>query len=536
MSEKFKTQANKQDDDVDPDTLRGRDERCQNKYLKQVRYLWLYWRPHFDTEMNTLVDTEFVTGISKMACCYVETGHLLDLELDSCRAWIQRTTSVTEAPESLTVKKIAENSARQLHVLGQMHRERVRWLSAQDDQKLVDEGITTEQAHIKQRKWQLFKLAGIGQLEDAVTLAEKFRDMSALVELVIELQDQTKGEISSHVNLGGTPDAIKYDTEHLSQKISLYFEKFGESWADAFFSRQISMHQSGILFAMRKFQPFITQFLRKDAAYSRLGWINDVIGENDYNTAAQSLEKLAIGGESDLWSHRVQLSLAKLAKIATLEKISAPRHSTFHNDIRHLEDLSEIDAVQEVIYAYISPALQGAIDQKAEIDLAIDQFGKWIAKDRPSLHEILSETLTRVVTRQIIDVDQLVDLLTLMNSGEASEHGLSEDTNDASLYIPGSPHDVFLSGSDLELLSGRFRPEQRARIIHDLERENAILHQHVDQGKLDFWFKNILASAENASTPITSLALEDPSHNKQIEEQPPPQTERSSTKARLNWL
>jgi nuclear pore complex protein Nup133 len=307
-----------------------------------------------------------------------------------------------------------------------MHCERVRWLSAQDDPKLVDEGIATEQAHVKRRKWQLFKLAGIGRLEDAVTLAERFRDMSALVELIIELQDQTKGEFSAHDNLSGLPDAINCDSEHLSQKISLYFEKFGESWADAFFTRQISMRQSGILFAMRKFQPFVTQFLRKDAAYLRLGWINDVIGENDYNAAAQSLEKLAIGGESDLWSHRVQLSLAKLAKLAMLEETSAPSDSTFHNDIRHLEDLSELDAVQEVIYAYISPALQGAIDQKAEIDLAIDQFGKWIAEDRPSLHEMLRETLTRVVTRQIIDADQLIDLLTLMDSGEASEHGQNE--------------------------------------------------------------------------------------------------------------
>jgi nuclear pore complex protein Nup133 len=470
MSDKFKTQVEKQDGDVDPvrtwflyDTHRmehivpwifnaikpqkGHSTRQGRRMSEQIleaseislavlETAFRYRDEHagrYGIRDGYLEDGVLVTSYKDLpefwtsqGISYAETGHLLDLELDSCRAWIQQPISVTEAPESLTVKKIAGNSARQLHVLGQMHCERVRWLSAQDDPKLVDEGIATEQAHVKRRKWQLFKLAGIGRLEDAVTLAERFRDMSALVELIIELQDQTKGEFSAHDNLSGLPDAINCDSEHLSQKISLYFEKFGESWADAFFTRQISMRQSGILFAMRKFQPFVTQFLRKDAAYLRLGWINDVIGENDYNAAAQSLEKLAIGGESDLWSHRVQLSLAKLAKLAMLEETSAPSDSTFHNDIRHLEDLSELDAVQEVIYAYISPALQGAIDQKAEIDLAIDQFGKWIAEDRPSLHEMLRETLTRVVTRQIIDADQLIDLLTLMDSGEASEHGQNE--------------------------------------------------------------------------------------------------------------
>ncbi|KAB8228530.1 putative nuclear pore complex subunit Nup133 [Aspergillus alliaceus] len=569
-----------------------------------------------------LEDGVLVTGFKDLpefwtsqSFSYVEMGHLLDLELDSCRAWIQQTISVTEAPESLIVKRIAGNSARQLYVLGQMHRERVRWLSAQDDPKLVDESIANEQAHAKQRKWQLFKLAGIGRLEDAITLAESFRDMSALVELIIELQDQTKCEIFPQNSLHGSSDTTSYESDHLNRKISHYFDKFGESWADAFFSRQISMHQSGILFAMRKFQPFITQFLRRDAAYSRLGWINDVIGENDYNAAAQSLEKLAIGGESDLWSHRVELSLAKLAKLATWEGANTPSHSALHSDIRHLEDLSEIDAVQEVIYACISPALQGAIDQKAEIDLAIEHFGKLIAEDRPSLRELLSETLARVVTRQVIDVNQLVDLLTLMDATQAPEYSqselsgkefylalrviclgacaqqdsidhvalqklvwrrcmikdnwvaigkasenvenvrepylydtalfrtlglclrdrLNEDASYTSLYIPSSPDDVLLTGSDSELLSARFRLEQRSRIVHDLERENDTLCEHVEKGNLDFWFKNLLASAEeSASSTVPGITCEESSHDNQVGELSPQQKE--SNKARLSWL
>ncbi|KAE8400823.1 Non-repetitive/WGA-negative nucleoporin C-terminal-domain-containing protein [Aspergillus pseudonomiae] len=680
MSDKFKTRVEKQDGEVDPvrswflhDTFqmehvvpwifnaikpkKGHSSRQGRKMSEQIleaselslavlETAFRYRDEHasrYGIRDGYLEDGVLVTGFKDLPefwtsqnFSYVETGHLLDLELDSCRAWIQQATSVTEAPESLTVKKIAGNGARQLYVLGQMHCERVRWLSAQEDPKLVDEGIATEHAHVKQRKWRLFKLAGIGRLEDAITLAEKFRDMSALVELIIELQDQTKGEILPQNSRNDASDSINCESDQLNKKISLYFEKFGESWANAFFSRQLSMRQSGILFAMKKFQPFITRFLRKDAAYSRLGWINDVIGEIDYSAAAQSLEKLAIGVESDLWSHRVELSLAKLAKLATWEETNISSHSGFHNDIRHLEDLSEIDAVQELIYACISPALQGAIDQRAEVDLAIDHFGKGIAEDRPSLHELLSETLTKVVTRQIIDIYQLVDILTLMDSDQASEYsqselsgkefylalrvirlgtyaqqgslnpitmqklvwrrcmikdnwvatgraaesmdnesepfiydtalfrtlglclkdskyprwghlrsldeltplaGYNEDASYASLYIPSSPHDVFLNGSDSEVLSARFRPEQRTRIMHDLERENEMLHQNVGKGRLDFWFKNLRASAEeSASTPIhPTFTLEESNHNNQQEERSPQQREGSS-KARLNWL
>ncbi|KNG81051.1 hypothetical protein ANOM_010078, partial [Aspergillus nomiae NRRL 13137] len=565
MSDKFKTRVEKQDGEVDPvrnwflhDTFqmehvvpwifnaikpkKGHSSRQGRKMSEQIleaselslavlETAFRYRDEHasrYGIRDGYLEDGVLVTGFKDLPefwtsqnFSYVETGHLLDLELDS-----------------------------------QMHCERVRWLSAQEDPKLVDEGIATEHAHVKQRKWRLFKLAGIGRLEDAITLAEKFRDMSALVELIIELQDQTKGEI-------------------------------------------------------------LPQNSRNDASDSINCWINDVIGEIDYSAAAQSLEKLAIGVESDLWSHRVELSLAKLAKLATWEETNISSHSGFHNDIRHLEDLSEIDAVQELIYACISPALQGAIDQRAEADLAIDHFGKRIAEDRPSLHELLSETLTKVVTRQIIDIYELVDILTLMDSDQASEYSQSElsgkefylalrvirlgtyaqqgslnpitmqklvwrrcmikdnwvatgraaesmdnesepfiydtalfrtlglclkdryneDASYASLYIPSSPHDVFLNGSDSEVLSARFRPEQRTRIMHDLERENEMLHQYVGKGRLDFWFKNLRASAEeSASTPIhPTFTLEESNHNNQQEERSPQQREGSS-KARLNWL
>ncbi|PLB44085.1 hypothetical protein P170DRAFT_368590, partial [Aspergillus steynii IBT 23096] len=349
---------------------------------------------------------------SKSISC-VETGHLLDLELDSCRLWIQKANSTVETPENQTIRRIAGNCARKLQVLGLMHSERVRWLNAQEDPKLLEESITTEQALVKQRKWQLFKLAGIGQLKDAIAMAEKFRDMGALVELIIELQDQTKSGNLQQAFLGKHSGS---ESEDLSRKIGLYFEKFGEPWADAFFSRQISMGQPGVLFAMTKFQPFVTKFLHKYPAYSRLGWINDVLGEHNFDVAARSLENLAIEHESDIWSHRAQLSFAKLAKLASWEESNCADNAALHHDIRRLEDLAEIDAVQEVVHAYITPVLQGAIDRRAEIDLAVDHFGKSTTEDKPSLREILRDALTRVISRQVVGVERLVDFLTLMDS------------------------------------------------------------------------------------------------------------------------
>ncbi|RAL05676.1 putative nuclear pore complex subunit Nup133 [Aspergillus ibericus CBS 121593] len=542
---------------------------------------------------------------------YVEFGHLLDLELDSCRAWIQQTGVGIELPDDQTVQRIAKNSAKQLHVLGHMHCERVRWLSAQEDQKLVDEGLTTEHAHIKQRKWQLFKLAGIGHLEDAINLAEQFRDMGALVELIIELQDQTKSLVVSESSLGRVANVDDDASEQLSKRISFYFERFGEPWADAFFSRQITMGQSGILFAMKKFQPFVTRFLRKHPGYLRLGWINDVIGENNYEYAARSLEKLATKHESDIWSHRVELSLAKLANLAAWEESAMPDSLVVRRNIRRLEDFAEIDAVQEVIFAYIAPVLHSAIDEKAEIDIAVENFRKPTAGDRPSLNEIFNEALAKIVTRQVLGLDELVDLLTLINLAQISQSGpdeivgkqfylalriirlscdqrdshsnaalqrlvwrrcmidsdweqtgemaeqigtnmesllygtalfrtlcwclkdaRDEDSNYPKLFVPKTPHDVLFNESEADLISSRFPPERRVRISRDLARENEILHQQMERGKLDFWFKNLVDSAETMPQGRSVASVVDDQNRNVDDIQQDSPTER----AQLSWL
>ncbi|KAI2722616.1 hypothetical protein CBS147332_3545 [Penicillium roqueforti] len=355
---------------------------------------------------------------------YSEAGHLLDLELDSCRSWITP-ASAADTPDTHVLNQVARNSYRHLRVIGQMHLERTRWLSAQGDPKLMDESVSIEQAHVEDRKWQLFKLAGIGHLADAIELAESFRDMGALVELIIELQDQKATQnprAEPPIDVSTTQTEIDAD-----QLIAKYFDKFGDLWADAYFSRQIAMGYPGTLFTMRKYQSAVTRFLRSNPAYSRLSWINDVIGENDYDTAAVSLENLAIGSEKDLWSHRVEISIAKLGKLATQEQMDSPVvASTLQEDLKRLEDYVEVDGIQDILYQYVEPVLQGAIDEKAELELALGQYGEHIFEDRPSLHEILSDALSTLIDRQVVGADGLIDILTLMGPTQLADDSESE--------------------------------------------------------------------------------------------------------------
>lgn len=355
---------------------------------------------------------------------YTETGHLLDWELDSCRAWIQQKSSDANAPEGPVLRRISDNSARHLKILGQVHRERTRWLTAQQDPKLADEAVSIEQTHVKERKWQLFKLAGINHLEDSLALAEQFRDMGALVELIIELQDQVKGQ--HQLDSGGGTSETSMSEADVERRISQYFERFGEPWADAYFSRQISMGHPGALLSMRRYQPPITQFLRKaPLQYSKLSWINDVNGEDDYESAATCLENLALNGEKQLWCHRIEVSLAKLNKLAACEKLQLKKDSV-SIDINRLDGYSGMDEIQQNLYLYIRPVLEGALDQTAGAELTLEYFGGHLVETRPSLHEVLGEALGNLVRRHVINADNLIELLTLIDHANPTYEGEGE--------------------------------------------------------------------------------------------------------------
>ncbi|CRG85561.1 Nucleoporin nup132 [Talaromyces islandicus] len=342
---------------------------------------------------------------------YSETGNMLDLELESSRSWIQQPMPNAGESDSHMLLQIAKNSCRRLYVFNMMLDERTRWLSAQNDPKLKDEGISMKEANQKQRKWQLFKMAGIGQLQGAISLAEEFRDMGALVELMVELQDQIK---SYEADSEGKLALPVKDMPSFSQKIGEYFDSFGEPWAEAFFSRQINVGQPGVLLSMKDYQLHVTRFLRKFPSYSRLAWVNDVIGEEDYKMASDALEKLALTQEANLWDKRVQLSLSKITRLASWERTNSLDKSENKTWRNRLDELGELAGIQELLYEHILPAMHGAIDPKAELDLAMEHFGNRVS-DRPALKELFEESLAQLIRGQALNAEQLINLMTLMD-------------------------------------------------------------------------------------------------------------------------
>ncbi|KAL2371080.1 hypothetical protein RJ035_005004 [Blastomyces gilchristii] len=361
---------------------------------------------------------------------YSETEQLLDLELNICRRR-PATTAATGSDSTATrtanvLDTIKENIPRQFNAFALLHKERTMWCAAQNDTDIQASGKMLEKSHVENRKPQLFKLAAIGLLEDAITLAESFRDMDALVELMVDLHEQIKEQRPPRRPEDEGP-VLDEGTKIWKRRIDNYFERFGEAWADAFFTRHITVGQPETLLIMQEYQGAVTKFLRSHPAYSKLSWINDIVGERDYSTACNTLQRLAIERETDLWSKRVEISLAKLTKLAEFEKAgSAP--ADLQEALGPFDQLTEVCNIQELIYDHVLPALHGAIDEGAALQLAIEQFGNNVVRGKPALRALLQRCLAKLVARSPMEPEELINLLTLMDPVQFLEGGEEEDS------------------------------------------------------------------------------------------------------------
>lgn len=344
---------------------------------------------------------------------FAETERLLDAQLNTCLQWMRKTGPKGRSADRdrTLIERIKQNGPRAFNALWQLYMERLHWCNSQpsaDDQEL---GRTLQKSYSEHRKTQLYKMAAMGLLDDSIALAESFQDMDALVELIVELENQIRDR---HPAGAGDP---AYDTEMgaFQRRINKYFQEFGEAWATPFYTRQIVSGHAEFLLLPTPYRVYITQFLRARPGYAKLSWMNDILGENDYDSASKSLGHFAATSETNLWSKQVELAIGKLSKLATLEISEPPDLSNLQTDIRWFDDLSELARMQELLYEHVAPVIHGAIDQSAELQLANEQLGNVTVRSKPALREALRRGLAKLIAKCPIEPDELIDILTLMD-------------------------------------------------------------------------------------------------------------------------
>lgn len=313
-----------------------------------------------------------------------------------------------------TLKKLATDNPRLVHLCCQIYEERFRWLSAQSDPSMRAEGENLSRKYLEDRRDLIVKISELELPSEGVKLAEKYQDMQALVDILFA----DSGQIAERLSTVGLSDSegeeLQTRLDDNRQRMETYFTTYGTNWANAFFSKHVN---EGLLNDLldqcgSPVQESLTQYLRGHREYVKFGWINEAIGEHDYSRVASDLNE-AQKNEGHLWNKKVELSIGKLALLAAEEKKQITKDEQLKQNRRVERQMSIVD-IQQQLYQYIRPTIQNAIDGAAELQLAMDAFCKHL-KGNPTLRKSVERVLKKLIAWDVIPPEDLIDLLTLLD-------------------------------------------------------------------------------------------------------------------------
>lgn len=427
----------------------------------------------FELLEDALVDSRSSEYWTSSEVNLQETARLIDLALNACIKWMHQTPSSNAIDSSMA--SVRHRLPRTFCILTRMHQERSAWCSSQSNSDIQVQGKRYHLQFVRERRLQLYKLAGMGLLIEALELAEEFCDMEALVELMSELHKSLQ---SNGADSNPHPDSD--DLREWKSRIDRYFQKFGNSWSTAFFSRRVTTDEVGTLFRMPKYQKSITAFLRSVPEYSKLSWINDITGSADYHAAFNTLYRLSVDQEMNLWSRRIELSISKISLLANVEQTEMSHSDTSSVLLREVDDLSDVSYIQERLYDEVCSILQNTVGSDARHELAEHLFLNK-GGDISVLHDICLRNLVKLSTGVVLSSEELIDILTLIRP----------DALLGNMHLPSS--NTYVLALRVLDLYRRYEPEsgrlnymnaliwRRCMIHDDWHRIGGTNHQHDGQ-------------------------------------------------------
>lgn len=309
--------------------------------------------------------------------------------------------------EALAIK-IAGDQPIMVDLFCKVNIERHRHLLAAPNEKERKSAEPYRQQQRLMRSKMMVSLADLELAVDGMSLAEKYRDMPALVQLV---KTQLTDDLMHLAEREGDEHA-HHLVQTIEKRINRYFNEYGQAWATPFYSDQVERGAYAKLMDQSPaYQRYFTEFLRAEPDRLKLSWINDIVTEKDFDRASKSLVHIAEEQEQDLWSKKVELSIAKLTMAATDNKADV---SSTAQDMKQQEPLALVN-IQEQIYEHVRPSLYSAVDQAAELQIAMETFGRVVVKGKPASHSLLERGFESLIQNKVMNADLLIDLLTLMD-------------------------------------------------------------------------------------------------------------------------
>ena len=322
-----------------------------------------------------------------------------------------------DAPPRKVLVQLAQRLPEQVELISRLLTEEAICMKETRDESGSQTRQMIESKKTTNLRYLIRTISPYNNMPNAIKIAEKLGDTSLLVRLNLDYIKQVIDE---------KPNPTDAELEMIAERISdiqnhteIYFDMFGDKWANSQFQRMVYDGDLGVMLAAvrenEKKQPYLTKYLRGSMKYGKISWINDVVGERDYLTAAKTLNRVAESQETVLWNKRTEVCLAKLASLAALEEDDKTVHGPERPSIAEFDKAISMMDIQEALYAHVVPLTQNAIDATAAHEIALDTFGKRVVASKPSQRKLLKDGLGALLHKHVMGPEMLTDVLTLMD-------------------------------------------------------------------------------------------------------------------------
>ncbi|ORY59619.1 Nup133 N terminal like-domain-containing protein [Pseudomassariella vexata] len=327
-------------------------------------------------------------------------------------------------PEQVLIQRIRALLPPTIEVYLTAVQELSRWALASENPKYVTIGQTFQATYEADRHDKVVLLAQTANWDAAIKIAEEHRSLAALADILTSQIDSYRKKLE----VGGLSSEETAHLEDLMEakerQVRDSFDKYGKAFAFPFYEHLIRVFGIDAVLEYAGDKLYKTSYLRTKPELAKVSWINDIIGEEDILHAAETLLNIGLAREQQVWNKKIELSLGKLARMAEASrptsKASASIQEATVNESVADASVDAIDKelaiikIQDQLYGQIRPVVSVAIDESAELPMAIEEFPVKVPKKYKILSEIFEDGLGRLLRHEALDPLTLIDLLTLI--------------------------------------------------------------------------------------------------------------------------
>ncbi|KAI0386798.1 Nup133 N terminal like-domain-containing protein [Hypomontagnella monticulosa] len=391
-------------------------------YTFRTRNLELYGLGDEKLE-HGILDGDY-TGLPTPWTCHPFIANNVKRQVELSTEWVKQHWVPDSESRNMLIKRTRDLLPKVTEVYLTIVQELSRSFLSSEDTKRFADGQRYKSIYEQDRHDKVVLLAQTENWEAGISIAETHRSLPALAEILTrEINDlRHKLEVP-----GLAPEKI----EELESKMTVkenrvreYFQIYGKDFAFPFYEYLFTTFGIDALLEYEGDKKYKTMYLRTNRELAKVSWINDIVGEEDIDHAAETLLSLGMAKEQQVWSKKIELSLGKLARMAESSRPSSKASMSLQDvNVSVATEDAQVDAIdrelaivdiQDELYStQIRPVGSVALEGE-EFSLVKETFALKIPKKYKILHTIFEGALKRLLDHEALEPLTLIDLLTLI--------------------------------------------------------------------------------------------------------------------------